>query len=390
MKFILNSLTTGIPRTGILKGFERFPDAAFETPLLLMYTKRGSVPHLTKDVLQMVTDERHMLFVSLPSTIRMEEVIKSVDVTFAEFVSMKEHLNFLSIQDPAEKTPSGYQQGDSISVWSRTGRISLNANKYMNLIETFQPDLYLALCDGNTDINSTNKHVVKSLNRSKTLFQQCLNRHISSDKLKSKGILGVVEGGYDLKYREESINYLKNKPVAGYVIDGLHNNGLDVRDIQWEQIKDVIQHTINLLPADKLRVSLGCWHPLVTLELINSGIDIFDSTYSYLATERSEALLFMCDHDCCKNMGHTLMIGEKRYADDFSPLCQHCDCLSCKNHTRAYLHHLHVAKELLEMVLLMIHNVHCYLQFFKAIRENIKNSTFDQFQEKIRSKFSKD
>ncbi|KAK2585741.1 hypothetical protein KPH14_010352 [Odynerus spinipes] len=388
MKFFVNSLTRCAPRVGKLTEFERSPDVLFETPLVLMYTKRGCVPHLTKDVLKRVTTQCHLLSISLPSTITMEETLKELNVNFAEFVSMKEYLNFLSIQDPAETTPSGFQQNDAVSIWSRTGRTLLTANKYMDLVETFRPDLYVALCDGDTDINSTSKRIIKATSRSKTLIEQCIKRHNASDKLKSKGILGAVEGGYDLKTREQSVKYLKDKPLAGYVIDGLHNNGPNVRSIPWEQVENVVQHTINLLPVDKLRVSLGCWHPLVTLELINLGVDILDSTYAYIATERSEALIFMCDHGCCKSIGHTLVIGEKRYADDFSPICQRCECLACKHHTRAYLHHLHVTKELLGMVLLTIHNTHHYLEFFNAIRKNIKSATFDQFREKLKSKFS--
>ncbi|KAL2713264.1 queuine tRNA-ribosyltransferase subunit QTRTD1 [Vespula squamosa] len=388
MKFILDSLTHCTPRIGILKEFERLPNTIFETPLLLIYTKRGSVPHLTKDVFKMVTKQQHLLSISLPSTLKMEDSIKESNVSFAEFVSMKEYINFLSIQDPTEVTPSGFQQADSISVWSRTGRTIFTADKYMDLVEIFEPDLYVALCDGN--IHNSEKRISKATDRSKTLTEQCLKRHAASNKLKSKSILGAVEGGYNLKIREESVEYLKNKPLAGYVIDGLHDNGPDVRNIKWKQIENVIQHTIKLLPADKLRVSLGCWNPLIILELINLGIDIFDSTYPYVVTDHSEALTFLCDHDNCKNINHILKISEKRYADDFSPICQYCQCLTCKNHTRAYLHHLHVTKELLGMVLLMIHNTHHYLEFFDAVRQSIKNDSFSQFREKINSKFPKE
>ncbi|KAF7382191.1 hypothetical protein HZH66_013623 [Vespula vulgaris] len=364
MKFILDSLTHCTPRIGTLKEFERLPNIIFETPLLLIYTKRGSVPHLTKDVFKMVTKQQHLLSISLPSTLKIENNIKELNVSFAEFVSMKEYINFLSIQDPTEVTPSGFQQADSISVWSRTGKKLFTADKYMDLVEVFEPDLYVALCDGN--MHNSEKRLSKAMDRR------------------------AVEGGYNLKVREESVEYLKNKPFAGYVIDGLHDNGPDVKNIKWEQIENVIQHTIKLLPADKLRVCLGCWNPLVILELINLGIDIFDSTYPYIITDRSEALIFLCDHNSCKNTSYILTISQKRYADDFSPICQYCQCLTCKNHTRAYLHHLHVTKELLGMVLLMIHNTHHYLEFFNAIRQSIKDNTFSQFREKINSMFPKE
>lgn len=59
----------------------------------------------------------------------------------------------------------------------------------------------------------------------------------------------------------------------------------------------------------------------------------------------------------------------ERYRDDFGPLVEGCGCYCCKNHQRAYLHHLLVTNELLASVLLMIHNTAHYLGFFSALRE---------------------
>lgn len=156
----------------------------------------------------------------------------------------QEYINFLSIHDPTCLTTSGFQQLNSISVWSRTGRIVLTAQKYMELVQVCKPDLYVALCDGDTNINSSAKRVAKAITRSKTLLEQCLDIHLSSDTLRSRGILGSVEGGYNLQARKESIEYLKDKALAGFVIDGLHNNGPDVQNIPSEQVKEIIQHTI--------------------------------------------------------------------------------------------------------------------------------------------------
>ncbi|EZA51490.1 hypothetical protein DMN91_000560 [Ooceraea biroi] len=388
MKFFTDSVARCAARIGTLSGFERMPNVSFETPLLLIYTKGGSVPHLTKDVFKMVTSEKQLLSVSLPSTLSMMDVIQELDTSFADFVSMKEYIHFLSIHDPAYATTSGFQQLDSISVWSRTGRTLFTAKKYMELVQAYKPDLYVALCDGDTNSSSSAKRVRKAINRSKTLLEQCLDIHLSSDALKSKGVLGAVEGGYNVQAREESIDYLKDKPLAGFVIDGLHNNGPDVQDIPSGQVKQIIKHTINLLPADKVKVSMGCWNPATVLDLVELGVDIFDSSYPYVITEQSQALIFLCDHDACANDQYAMSITEKRYKDDFSPICKKCTCLTCQSHTRAYLHHLQHTKEMLGSVLLMIHNVHQYLQFFAAIRDSIKSGTFDQLQTRIRLKYA--
>lgn len=114
----------------------------------------------------------------------------------------------------------------------------------MKIVETFKPDLYIALCDGDTNKNSSAKRVSKAVSRSKTLLEECLEIHFKSDTLKSRAILGAVEGGYDLEERAESIDHLKDQPLAGFVIDGLHNNGPNVQNIRLEQVKEIVKHTI--------------------------------------------------------------------------------------------------------------------------------------------------
>ncbi|XP_032669670.1 queuine tRNA-ribosyltransferase accessory subunit 2 [Odontomachus brunneus] len=385
--FFTESVACCAARIGTLSGFERFPNIFFETPLLLIYTKGGSVPHLTKDVFKMVTSEQHLLSVSLSSTILMADSIKELNISFADFVGMKDYINFLSIHDPAYTTNSGFQQLDSISIWSRTGRSRLTANKYMELVQNLKPDLYVALCDGDTNINSSAKRVSNAVSRSRTLMEQCLSIHQSSDILKSTGILGAVEGGYNLEARKESVDHLKSMPLTGFIIDGLHNNGPSVQNIPSELVKHVVQHTTNLLPADKIRVSMGCWNPATVLDLVELGVDVFDSSYPYVITEQSQALVFMCDDNTCENLC-AISVAEKRYKDDFSPICTNCTCLTCRNHTRAYLHHLKHTQEMLGSVLLMIHNTHYYLAFFTAIRDSLKNGTFGQLKTKIHLKYT--
>lgn len=57
---------------------------------------------------------------------------------------------------------------------------------------------------------------------------------------------------------------------------------------------------------------MGCWNPVTILDLIELGVDVFDSSYPYIMTERSQALTFMCDHDTCENNQYAISIAEKR------------------------------------------------------------------------------
>lgn len=77
-----------------------------------------------------------------------------------------------------------------------------------------------------------------------------------------------------------------------------------------------------------------------------------------------------------------------RYQEDFDPLVRGCSCYCCKNHTRAYIHHLLVTNELLAGVLLMMHNFEHYFGFFHSIREALKSDRLAQLKELIRRQAS--
>lgn len=77
-----------------------------------------------------------------------------------------------------------------------------------------------------------------------------------------------------------------------------------------------------------------------------------------------------------------------RYQEDFDPLVRGCSCYCCKNHTRAYIHHLLVTNELLAGVLLMMHNFEHYFGFFHSIREALRSDRLAQLKELIRRQAS--
>ena len=75
-----------------------------------------------------------------------------------------------------------------------------------------------------------------------------------------------------------------------------------------------------------------------------------------------------------------------RYREDFRPLVEGCGCYCCRNHKRAYLHHLLVTNELLAGVLLMIHNPSHYQGFFSALREALATDKLDLLKRRVHSK----
>uniref|UniRef100_A0A1B6L868 Queuine tRNA-ribosyltransferase accessory subunit 2 n=1 Tax=Graphocephala atropunctata TaxID=36148 RepID=A0A1B6L868_9HEMI len=402
-------------RIGKLSEIKRLPNTVLLTPLLLLYSKGGSVTHMTREVLEMVTNiSSQAVQIPLSNSAQCYNGVKHFKEGISSFAGLPECLSYCSVQDPAEDTRVGYNEKTSISIWTHTGRKLLTAEKYMDMMEAFRPDMYQVLCDGDTNAESSRKRVQKAVDVSTTLFLECADRHVKSQSLKESALLAVVEGGYDLEARGQSAQMFSRHPaVQGFVIDGLHNNGTSVEQMAYHTIRPVITETLRHLPEDKLRVLHGSWRPDVVLELVHAGIDVFDSSLAYSATERGCALTFTyhaCAHPpptlecqcnggivenskengCCEKTkencqpkevqaksckpisNYEMNLNDKMYFDDLSPIMEDCQCLACTKHTRAYIHHLLNTREMLASVLLMIHNLHHYQKFFEAIRENGK------------------
>lgn len=112
-------------------------------------------------------------------------------------------------------------------------------------------------------------------------------------------ISAPVEGGYNAQYRETSIKQLNEydnqEIIGGYFLDGFHSNGESARHLDSSKICEIVQKCNTLLPPNKLKVMLGAYSPTLVIQLIQLGVDVFDSTYVYLATSANQALTFCFD-----------------------------------------------------------------------------------------------
>lgn len=100
-----------------------------------------------------------------------------------------------------------------------------------------------------------------------------------------------------MKYREEFIKAIvaSNADIDGYFLDGFHSNGITATSLRIDDIKDVVRKCNELLPVDKFKVMFGPYNPVLMLQLIELGVDVFDSSYCYLATKHNCALTFCFD-----------------------------------------------------------------------------------------------
>ena len=158
---------------------------------------------------------------------------------------------------------------------------------------------------------------------------------------------------------------------------------------------------------------MGCNRPRDVLKAVSQGIDFFDSAYPTRVTERNLASQYpinpvdytltsapnpeLSESDLELNKkvtdadkpGLYISLGLRQYAHDSRPILPHCECFTCKNHSRAYIHHLIRTREMTGLILLQIHNLYLYTKFFEKVREQVNNQTLKEYSDAM-EKYLKD
>lgn len=389
MKFtVKTTMRQSAARLGELSNILSQPNTILETPLALLHTQAGHVPHITHEVLKLVTKQPQILQIPVVSMQNYEDAIQLYEGRLSTFIGSKNSLSYVTLHDPSESMKQGHHSKGKVPVFTKRGKVLYDTEKYMNMVEKFQPDMYVLLSDSDTNIASLNKRITKAVENTVTFSEECLERHKKSDSLKDSFVIAPIAGGYCLKSREKCIEHqLKNDEyIQGYLIDGLHNNGPEVELLSYSDVKPVVESVIKKLPSEKLKVVQGCWNPLNILKLVSEGVDLFDTSYCRTLTERSAALIFAITAQE-ETEGYEINLRQNQFAEDFKPLLLNCTCAACKGYSRAYIHHLLTVQELLGSVLIMIHNVHHMLRFFEEIRGRIRTNNLKELEESIARQF---
>jgi queuine tRNA-ribosyltransferase len=176
------------------------------------------------------------------------------------------------------------------------------------------------------------------------------NSHVGTQAL-----FGIVQGGMDRELRKESAERTIEIGFPGYAIGGLSVG--EPRALT----RDVVESTLEYLPADKPRYLMGVGTPEEIVEYANLGIDMMDCVLPTRAARHG--LLFTSEGK--------ISIKQARYAGDEAPLDPNCSCRVCRRYSRAYLRHLYASNEVLAQVLNSVHNLSFYLDTMRAVRHSI-------------------
>jgi queuine tRNA-ribosyltransferase len=171
----------------------------------------------------------------------------------------------------------------------------------------------------------------------------------------TQSLFGIVQGGMDRGLRKESAERTVEIGFPGYAIGGLSVG--EPRELTREIVESTLEH----LPADKPRYLMGVGTPEEIVEYAKLGVDMMDCVLPTRAARHG--LLF--------TSAGKVSIKQARYAQDPGPLDPNCACQVCRRYSRAYLRHLYASNEVLAQVLNTVHNLSFYLDTMRRVRHSI-------------------
>ena len=178
------------------------------------------------------------------------------------------------------------------------------------------------------------------------------------------GQFGIVQGSIHADLRKVSSQKLIDIGFDGYAI-----GGLAVGEGQELMFK-TLDFTTKNMPVNKPRYLMGVGKPDDLIGAVKRGVDMFDCVLPTRSGRTGQAF----------TARGTVNIKNARHILDKRPLDNNCNCHTCKNFSRAYLHHLFKAQEILGLMLLSWHNIHFYITLMENIRNSIKFKEFDKFE----------
>lgn len=237
-------------------------------------------------------------------------------------------------------------------------KIVLNPEKSMAVQKALGSDIVM-IFDECTPYPATFKEARESMEMSLRWAERSKVAHQGNPN----ALFGIVQGSMNEDLRRASAEGLKEIGFDGYAI-----GGLSVGEPKEEMMK-TLEFTTPMLPDDKPRYLMGVGKPEDLVEAVLKGVDMFDCV---MPTRNARNGHLFVD-------AGTIKIRNSRFKTDTAALEPHCDCYTCENYSRAYLHHLDKCGEILGARLNTIHNLAYYQRLMKGLRQALDAGRLPDF-----------
>lgn len=240
-------------------------------------------------------------------------------------------------------------------------KLFLSPEKAINIENALGADIIMSF-DECPPFFESYDYIKKSVERTSRWAERGLKAHKYPD---CQGLFGIVQGGGHKDLRQQSARDLVSLDFPGYSI-----GGLSVGESKAE-MNNVLEFTTPLLPENKPRYLMGVGSPDALIDGVIRGVDMFDCV---LPTR-------IARNGTCMTSHGRLVVKNAKYARDFTPIDDNCNCYTCRNFTRAYVRHLLKADETFGLRLTSYHNLYFLINLMKQVREAIMNDNLLEFRE---------
>lgn len=214
-------------------------------------------------------------------------------------------------------------------------------------------------------------YVRESLSRTTRWLERCVTRHANAPEHQKQALFGIIQGGMYADLRRQSAGEILQFDLPGYAIGGLSVG--EPGELMYEMLEAVTP----LMPAGKPRYLMGVGSPDYLIEGAIRGIDMFDCVLPTRLGRNGAAI----------TARGRIIIRDKQYAEDFTPLDPDCDCYVCRNYTRGYIRHLIKANEIFGLRLTSYHNVYFLMHLMEQIRAAIYENRLGDFRDAFFEQF---
>lgn len=212
------------------------------------------------------------------------------------------------------------------------------------------------------------RYQAEAMERTHRWAARSLARHEELDLQNLQALFGVVQGGRFQDLREESARVLGAMNFDGYGIGGSFNKDDMSQAVGWVN---------SILPEEKPRHMLGIGEPMDIFEGVENGCDLFDCVSPTRVARHGRIYTY----------DGPISIKNARFKRDWTPLVEGCECYTCQNYTRGYIHHLLRSKEMLGQTLGSIHNLYFTVKLVDDIRASMYDDTFGKFKKEFNEKY---
>lgn len=246
-------------------------------------------------------------------------------------------------------------------------KLFLSPEKAMEIQNDLGSDIMMAF-DECPPYPATHEYMLQSVDRTTRWAKRCKEAHQRPDE---QGLFGIIQGGEYEDLRRRSAEALVELDFPGYAVGGLSVG--EPKDV----MNRVLDFTTPMMPADKPRYLMGVGSPDSLIDGSIRGIDMFDCV---LPTRIARNGTLMTSEG-------RMVIKNAKYARDFRPIDENCDCYTCKNYTRAYVRHLLRTEETFGLRLTSYHNLRFLIKLMEDVRQAIREDRLGDFKEEFFEKY---